>query len=99
MKKSLKQKYIEAGLNYKIEILFIALVSLISIGLEVVIYLFYGLSFFLVIPVLLLMAFLLYSYKMNGVCFINYFSVCSSGQFTKYSNSVARVNAVYNQRK
>ena len=62
MKKSLKQKYIEAGLNYKIEILFIALVSLISIGLEVVIYLFYGLSFFLVMPVLLLMAFLLYSY-------------------------------------
>lgn len=62
MKKSLKQKYIEAGLNYKMEILFIALVSLISIGLEVVIYLFYGLSFFLVIPILLLMAFLLYSY-------------------------------------
>ena len=61
MKKSLKQKYIEAGLNYKIEILFIALVSLISIGLGVVIYLFYGLSFFLVIPVLHLMAFLLYS--------------------------------------
>lgn len=44
-------------------------------------------------------AFLLYSYKMNGVCFINYFSVCSSGQFTKYNNSVARVSAVYNQRK
>ena len=40
MKKSLKQKYIEAGLNYKIEILFIALVSLISIGLEVVSFIF-----------------------------------------------------------
>lgn len=44
-------------------------------------------------------AFLLCSYKRNGVYFINYFSVCSSGQFTKYNKSVARVNAVYNQRK
>ena len=30
---------------------------------------------------------------------LHYFSVCSSGQFTKYNKSVARVNAVYNQRK
>lgn len=62
MKKSLKQKYIESGLNFRFEMTLLLAQIILAFGLEVAIYFFYGLSFFLVIPVLFLMASLLYSY-------------------------------------
>lgn len=62
MKKSLKQKYIESGLNFRFEMTLLFIQAALALALEGVIYFFYGLSFFLVVPLLLLMGLLLYSY-------------------------------------
>lgn len=62
MKKSLKQKYIESGLNFRFEMTLLFIQVALTLALEGVIYFFYGLSFFLVVPFLLLMGLLLYSY-------------------------------------
>lgn len=62
MKKSLKQKYIESGLNFRFEMTLLFVQVALALALEGVIYFFYGLSFFLVVPFLLLMGSLLYSY-------------------------------------
>ena len=62
MEKSLKQKYIESGLNFRFEMTLLFIQVALTLALEGVIYFFYGLSFFLVVPFLLLMGLLLYSY-------------------------------------